>query len=917
MVRGLQQRYLTPGGPLELPADTKFRLSLAGKKSGKIDDIQAIQEMLAENLRCYWYPRFLLHHSQKQSSKGHIRPHTSLGILIHSVSNQSCPVNYPRVLTPLLPLKTPTFCRVTRRDQRKSGISSREFVQRITRPNSSSTSTSHFCVHHDSDYLSDGGKKILQPGSDSLQRVSEAVERVSSSNRMATKGSLTDCNVLKDSSIIFQRESSKCSSLPYLLDKRGASDSRLSNKSRTNLEPVKQYKDGSNHGSISMLPQSLRQSYTPSPIPNLQQDTIPPTGSSGYHKLTGYTARHLPHPSSSRVVTPCTSSVPPLHILSVSGTPLLPPTHHTPSPTSCMVECLASEYRNAGGYFEEYLKSLSSQVRLHCLLFWRDVQEFKSLFVSPSFHPPTVQAKAKALYGRYVVESCPTPLSLPPSFPAQVSSRLCPPYDDLFDEVEDHILHVLLEQWEIVKVQEKLKFQKMDTLSFSRIGSASRIRAPSAVSYTALDELTEEFAVDEAVRNDLLPFSSQQTPQYTPYLSHIHSPQPYNIPNHSPSPLNTVVPSQSMMTPSPRRAVGLNDIVSDPNELEHFKMFLNERKAAKHLMCWMEIEAFRGIPSKERHLRDLRARQLREKYFTRQYLLGPKSPAGREAQRQIVAAGGHNRLPSRPKTPVFREAQKHVQAKLEKKWLAEFLDTPEYKAHSGLATERDEQEEEGRGRRRVTVNSDLRFAQSHEALLLRKALQKESSRELFLSFLSFRGTSDTNCRADVEFWLEVQRYKGICHSHTNKIVLSDKLKAMKECYLNSSVPPKLHIDIPQHMADAILNKDVGPYVFREAQTTVFRHLYSYWQEYQLMCHNLTSSTEISAEIEKTKIKMEQLRKGMKEKEREIKEQRLRFETAAEREERMKREREEREFGEVAVNFTLVKQHPQYIYHTVS
>ena len=69
-----------------------------------------------------------------------------------------------------------------------------------------------------------------------------------------------------------------------------------------------------------------------------------------------------------------------------------------------------------------------------------------------------------------------------------------------------------------------------------------------------------------------------------------------------------------------------------------------------------------------------------------------------------MAAGGHNRLPSRPKTPVFREAQKHVQAKLEKKWLAEFLDTPEYKAHSRLATERDEQEEEGRGRRRVTVN---------------------------------------------------------------------------------------------------------------------------------------------------------------------------------------------------------------------
>ena len=69
-----------------------------------------------------------------------------------------------------------------------------------------------------------------------------------------------------------------------------------------------------------------------------------------------------------------------------------------------------------------------------------------------------------------------------------------------------------------------------------------------------------------------------------------------------------------------------------------------------------------------------------------------------------MAAGGGNRLPSRPKTPVFREAQKHVQAKLEKKWLVEFLGTPEYKARSGLATERDEQEKKGRGKHRVTAN---------------------------------------------------------------------------------------------------------------------------------------------------------------------------------------------------------------------
>lgn len=65
------------------------------------------------------------------------------------------------------------------------------------------------------------------------------------------------------------------------------------------------------------------------------------------------------------------------------------------------------------------------------------------------------------------------------------------------------------------------------------------------------------------------------------------------------------------------------------------QMFLNEHRAAQHLMCWMDIEAFRGIPARNKHLRNLRAQQLREKYFTRKYLLGPDSPASKEAQRQV------------------------------------------------------------------------------------------------------------------------------------------------------------------------------------------------------------------------------------------------------------------------------------------
>ena len=107
-------------------------------------------------------------------------------------------------------------------------------------------------------------------------------------------------------------------------------------------------------------------------------------------------------------------------------------------------------------------------------------------------------------------------------------------------------------------------------------------------------------------------------------------------------------------------AISLNDIMRNRTELEHFKVystrteanslyvcaylcinsnlsqiFLNERLAAQDLMCWMEIEAFRGIPASDRTIRDIKAKQLRTNYFNKKYFFGPNSPATKEQQRQV------------------------------------------------------------------------------------------------------------------------------------------------------------------------------------------------------------------------------------------------------------------------------------------
>ena len=56
------------------------------------------------------------------------------------------------------------------------------------------------------------------------------------------------------------------------------------------------------------------------------------------------------------------------------------------------------------------------------------------------------------------------------------------------------------------------------------------------------------------------------------------------------------------------------------------------------------------------------------------------------------------------------------------------------------------------------------FANSHEAILFRRVLQDKVQRQLLLRYLSIKQTPHSNSlmsfsRQNIEFWLEVQRYK--------------------------------------------------------------------------------------------------------------------------------------------------------------
>lgn len=58
------------------------------------------------------------------------------------------------------------------------------------------------------------------------------------------------------------------------------------------------------------------------------------------------------------------------------------------------------------------------------------------------------------------------------------------------------------------------------------------------------------------------------------------------------------------------------------------------------------------------------------------------------------------------------------------------------------------------------------------------------------------------------------------HAHTMMNMLQSKMQAIINCFLQSPVPPKLQLNIPQEIADKVTKKEqIGPYVFREAQVS--------------------------------------------------------------------------------------------------
>ncbi|NXN65987.1 RGS22 protein, partial [Himantopus himantopus] len=499
-----------------------------------------------------------------------------------------------------------------------------------------------------------------------------------------------------------------------------------------------------------------------------------------------------------------------------------------------MLQSLYLENR-AGYYFTHFCEKSGNKLWKNSAYFWFDLQAYHQLFYQETLHPFKICKQAQFLYATYIAPSASMDIGLHQSKKNIIYQKIDPAFEDLFDPAEEYILTVLLEPW--------MKMVEADKYTYGKVELVEETRQLDSVYFRKLQALHEESGSkkDESTVADTGLPSCPDALKEDQHLCQV-----------------------------PKELAGpdLSDLIHDKEKLEQFWAFLNERSAGMDLMCWLDIEQFRKMLHKDKEKREEKSKDITNKYLNKKYFFGPNSPATREQQEQLTHSGGgggqilHDRLSAE----VLLEIQQCVQKRLEKQWLPLFL-ADEHHGVEGQAKIRDITEDLPRQKQEKTTRmwkasehvDNKWVSSSSEIIAFRKALLNPVTANQFQRFVSLKGDLLEN---GVLFWQEVQKYKDLCHSHCDDATVQKKITAIIDCFINSAVPPALQIDIPTEQAKKILEhrKELGPYIFREAQMTIFALLFKFWPKFCKFRSNLASDKILLA-LERKKRKKMQKKEG--------------------------------------------------------
>ncbi|NXQ79260.1 RGS22 protein, partial [Nyctibius grandis] len=479
-----------------------------------------------------------------------------------------------------------------------------------------------------------------------------------------------------------------------------------------------------------------------------------------------------------------------------------------------MLQSLYLENR-AGYYFTHFCEKSGNKLWKNSAYFWFDLQAYHQLFYQETLHPFKIRKQAQFLYATYIAPSASMDIGLHQSKKNMIYQKIDPAFEDLFDPAEEYILSVLLEPW--------MKMVEADKYAYGKVELVEETQQLDSVYFRKIQALHQESGSkkDESTAADT------------------------GLPS-----CPDVLKDDQHLCQVPKELAGpnLSDLIHDKEKLEQFWAFLNERSAGMDLMCWLDIEQFRKMLHKDKEKREEKSKDIKKKYLNKKYFFGPNSPATREQQEQLMHSGGgrgqilHDQLSA----AVLLEIQQCVQKRLEKQWLPLFL-ADEHHGAEGQAKIKDitedlpcQKQEKTTRMWKASEHVDNKWVySSSEIIAFRKALLDPVTANQFQHFVSLKGDLLEN---GVLFWQEVQKYKDLCHSHCDDATVQKKITAIIDCFINSAVPPALQIDIPTEQAKKILEhrKELGPYIFREAQMTIFALLFKFWPKFCKFRSNLAS-----------------------------------------------------------------------------
>ena len=306
-------------------------------------------------------------------------------------------------------------------------------------------------------------------------------------------------------------------------------------------------------------------------------------------------------------------------------------------------------------------------------------------------------------------------------------------------------------------------------------------------------------------------------------------------------------------------------ILRNRNEFERLKSFLRSlvpasddaEKDANPMMdldCYIDIEKFKMSKGKQGN-RDELATNIKQIYLTKKYFFGPSSPAPRNVQIEILGGSG-SKMPLRPSSPVIFQVQKHALYRLNNKWVKQYQSTEDFQKRqdqAGSSLSRRKGNESAQNF--VFVDSKAR-ANAHEMLQLRRTLLDPIKS---ISIKRYAKAKSERLLRDIEFWVEVQKYKDMQHRHSTPSLIRKKIDAIIGCFLDSAVQPRVQVSVNNDIANKIAESryEMGPYLFRKAQSLVTKVLVTLWTEFNSWCAKYNEQLPIA--FQKLELDAEQKR----------------------------------------------------------